>query len=104
MLCSGELFFILWLRLGLYFQALLMVVAGWQEAATEVSLEVSHKEPQCEWKQQMWGGDSETSNQQGSRYFRLQTSVFLKWRFCWRMGVDLDGTHLFIERTEKTHV
>jgi hypothetical protein len=59
----------------------MVVVAGWQEAATEVSLRMPNEELQCERKQQMWGGGTEKSNQRGSRYLRLQVSLFLKWFF-----------------------
>jgi hypothetical protein len=54
-----------------------MYIAEWQEASTEASSEI-YKGTQSEKKQQVWCGGMERSNQQESRYFKLQKSLILK--------------------------
>jgi predicted secreted protein len=90
-------FFVWQVGCDIIFQVLQMVVvAGWQEAATEASLEMSHQETQQERKQQVWGGGMESLDQQGSRYFRLQASIFLKPK-----DFFVGGSRLFCERIGK---
>jgi hypothetical protein len=59
----------------------MVVVAGWREAAAEVSLEMSDEVLQRERKQQMWVGGTEKLKRQDPRCLRLQTSLCLNWVF-----------------------
>jgi hypothetical protein len=65
-----------------------MKIAEWQEASTEASSDI-YQGTQHEKKQQVWCGGMERSNQQESRYFRLQKSLFL--------NLELRGAILFYE-------
>lgn len=74
----------------------MVVAAGWREASTEVSMEMSHEEVEFKRKQQMWDRGTEKSNQRCPRYLRLQFLYSKNEDLVVNLD-DLGGTNLFMK-------